>query len=1531
MFGNRNRRRAASNPPLHGSNASASATTAAASAFLKNSSSTASLSSAAAAAALRARPTTPISVADVQTKRTLRRAGSTSSAGSMGSGSARGLPGSQLQRRGSSGSMSERSFREPSPARSPSRSSQPLPSDDAPPVPAIPKNILSHRRSSSLQAPPMRVASPPPISGGRGSSLGAQSRRSGQRTSLSSVEELPSIDRPASRGSVNFSLPTGSRPSSPNPQWSLTSSLQSARSPVIVSPTNQNLVYDPNTRSFLPEYEILAIEQRIRNATNQPVQKKKRIAPKQATGTHLANGTVGGRPRGTAVDAMEAKLNEPSESIPIEQPTALPEQTREPSPTPAPVAEAPRRRRRMKMVMVSDSDSDGDLVSHDPVSSDTDTDVVTQPRAYTPRPTAALSKKPSIVREEREPEEEEEDTLKSKARESLIQEDASPLSSRNASPSPMQISTAGKAYERGQASSPAPLSQVQNHARSDNQPPPANQTNITNGISEPSILPDKARGDRVQSVSPARNAHFAHEPNNLVVKHNPPLRSISPRKSALKSTSILRESSPSADIPRVDNQNASEVSDELSVPRKKAHRVSFDERNVIVGEAAPSTATSSPIVQSPQATKRPWYSIHRGKRKENSVLDIDDDEVMKPRPALPSFGSVREKKAQREVQERPLVKPATPQEYAPPPSPPLFSTTTTEAAEYPTGLSNDHVAGALLSQDAATKNTANISKSREPLPPQVTSVEGNGYFSDSSSVYSLEAGGFGQGTNDTSHDESTSNVGQHDETSSGSAHLDSIQPALSRIPTNERPKTLGGSARVPQVSAIPPPPVVTVTSPPSEWPEIPGGWKHFNSESDGEAQVDKLPTLVEKHAIPPTPASVGVAEPTPEVPQPGSPVLGHIAAENSQSPANHFATEDSEESDDNSIYSDAAEDLSDLEGDGFLSLDAIVDSPMGPTSQVGIAITAPESPTPKSTKQRAYRLVARPAEPEPEAGWQKAQEYWKGLSTEKKRQLELEAMAERDSSESEVEVKSAPNPKKNKAAIKAAGGVGSEGSERHRSSNNERSYMISPGTKADTSHSIPAELADTHMRKSMRDQRATRGSLRGPLQKRHRHTSNLPPELKADPATVDALIKKLSAERAIAASAASGPTAAPNAPALRRQGSADSESSFKRARQANTSDIPAFRNSMRGIRDENPGGRNQSPAGTRRFSLRSLSPASSNFRQTMSPPPSQMRSSMRNAIGPAPTLRGNNPPSGGKSAFRLPGFGRSGPPKQATRPRSGPMRTSRFADSSDEEDSQPAFRSRFVESSDEEDEPLPRRAPSKRFSAPVSGIPERRSAENVESSDLPDSDDEASAPVQKRAQNGVITKPQAQNGTAKPSAGGPALASGSLRRSGSGRGAITPIVSSGRPDKTRRGSIISILRRKKPDPSSKVRKSDAESAARRDTPLERSRSDLAIVRSGSMSPRLQKKNPYLPTRSQSVGGSWPLASNEEGAPFGGDAEGIETAITGGDKDTRPGMGSRRSTAASKIADVGFSNGVGVDGMKKKKKFGALRRMFKLDD
>lgn len=1606
---------------------------------MKNQSSNASLAAAAAGAALRSRPTTPVSVAEVQTKRTMRRTNSNSSMGSVVAGSVQGRPDSKLERRGSSGSMTERTFRDPSP----NRGSDAVPSAaDAPPVPAIPKKIIakSQRRASSQEAPPMRVASPPPMTNGRGSSLGpsggapASPRRNGQRMSgLSKVQEMPGLERTSSSGSVNFSYPTGNRPTSPYGQRKLTSPTPSSRNQGIVSQQKQNMVYDPNTRSFRPEAELLMYEQQVLDASRAPVKKKRSVAP-TAAGSHLAQGTMDGRPRGTAVDGFSTpRVSSPEPKVQTQtKPIAS---TPAPMSPPNPEQPATATKKKRKKVVISDSDAS--------VTSDADiaNDASERPHFNT-RAGALLARKPSTIRERNEEGEEEEDEQgKAQGREAALRKlespsgrSASPLN-RSASPVILPKSNAGRGKPTVAAS--AGGVETRQKARAVSQPPVSQTSPETNGLA-----PD--RPARVQSVSPARKAHFltAHESTNLSVIHTPPARSISPRKSALKTSPSPRGPSPVGGVPGIKPGHGSGISEasetstaasELSVPRKKSVRVSFDDnRNEVVGLAAPTLLTDSPIVASPQS-KKGWFSSMGRKKKDSSAVD-EDDEVMKPRPALPSFGSVREKKT-RDTEDRPLVKPAAlaeDQDFVPaiqveelPQSPasPIFTTATGEAIEYPMGQSLDHGIGAVLAQDSVTKNEANVSKLREPLPPQVTSVEGTGYHSDSSSVYENDA-------SDISRSDSVRN-GPED------VHVESYRALTSPVP--EEPEVGATVAKetnghVPEFAFTEPTPVAEESK--KEWPVMPGGFPSGSDSGNSESVV----STVEHVPTEPKVADMGISEPDPIEHSVTQPIIPYIPE------PLYEETEESEQE-----FSDAAEDLSDMEGDGFMSLNAVVESPMVlPPPAPYARQVEPESPTARTVKERAYKrsqLTRQSSEPDMDEGWEKAQQYWSGLTAEKKRELELAARKNGDLSSSEedsgeetekeiekfvapVAVAAVPVLK---PALKKTAPAAAIELEPQRVSP-ERQYQIKPGQKAGVDgHAVPTMRSsmrqapantsdDVHMRRSMRDSGSNRssrdgkgGSLRssmrnsmrdsqssdasyaatyvepkGALQKKNRPMS-FPAQETEDPAEkhareVQKHVRALSAASASAAAKRNSEVSSVP-PSLRRRGSDASDSSFKRSR--GNKDGSSMRGSMRNPATNRPARPlSPEPVKSSRFSIRSLSPTGSTFRRPFSggggansAPPISMstgRTTMRNRgysnESNTPTLRSTTGTERAKSPLRS--FGGFGGRKAAAAPVAAPKaakvaRSSRFADSSDEEDSSPndrrgGFKSRFGDSSDE-DEPIaaPRqRMTTMRASAPaaaqtqIRGIPRPAGVMDGDSSDLQDSDEEK--PIRSTSNS----KKASASPAGAVSHEGSALANGSLRRSGSGRdamgsrpAAINPNLpsspSTDRPGHKRRPSFMSSILGRKKDKSSGVQKSTIESPARRDTPLERSGSELAAIRQNSPNrPKLQKRttgsyvqgsSTVIPTTNGNsngharpeilrMGSNWPLGKDEEsglgalndseGRPFTSDGTERVGMLNGAGQ--RPDLGNRRATDLSQVGSTRSPAG------KKKKKFGMLRRAFGLD-
>ncbi len=152
--------------------------------------------------------------------------------------------------------------------------------------------------------------------------------------------------------------------------------------------------------------------------------------------------------------------------------------------------------------------------------------------------------------------------------------------------------------------------------------------------------------------------------------------------------------------------------------------MSFDASAVVVGQSAAANDTEPAAASGPQSSsgRRHWYSnIGRSKKKE--AVPLEDDEVMKPRPALPSFGSVRDKKPREvspEAAERPLVRPMLEPTNSPslPATPTLLPTDGSRSESSSIGPSSDHAIGALLQQEQEniSKIPANTSRFREPLP-----------------------------------------------------------------------------------------------------------------------------------------------------------------------------------------------------------------------------------------------------------------------------------------------------------------------------------------------------------------------------------------------------------------------------------------------------------------------------------------------------------------------------------------------------------------------------------------------------------------------------------------------------------------------------------------------------------------------------------------------------------------------------------------------------------------------------------------------
>ncbi|KAK6225002.1 hypothetical protein QIS74_03329 [Colletotrichum tabaci] len=1064
MFGG-SRRHRQPNQPLTAATANPNAATAAASAFARRASSS-SLSSAAAAAALRSRPTTPINVAEVQTKRTQRRSASVSSHGSQDT--RRGM-----HRSPSQSSMTERTFRSPSPHRTP------MTAEDAPPVPTIPDDMRSitnqsssHKRATSLQMQPFRVASQKKQEGA-GSWFGAaaEGNMANVRTSdalmrVASPESRPGAVSPTS--SINFSYPRmpGASPAASPTVESMTMTvsqrLASPRRPESVNSrmtttSDQSLVYDPNSRRMVPKVDLLAREQSVREAAERPVQKKKKKQQQQQqglarSGSHLAKGTVG-RVQGSAVVNEEsAPLAAPRQQqpqvraltgAPVQKTLQNQPQTKEtvlqisapreaPEPAPTPVQASARA------PVVPDRSSTtvdvGPAHQHSASSPEVEQPVVqdvrksdgatilphSEPRQGAP----ILGRKPSTVQEESE------DELTSS-------EDDAELSQEP--PSHREVADVLRAVP---VRSSAPPKQPSLSSESTAVESPVNVSSQRQSSPSQQKQHGSVRNARAQSASPARSARFALGPDQLVIRHEPPPRSVSPRKSAMKhSTSPSRGASPSDESSEASGPSrfGSEVTAaEVPMPRKKSVRVSFDDENTkVVGKSTAKPEIDSPTPPSPQQTKRHWYN-HLGRNRKKDAVALDDDEIMKPRPALPSFGSVREKKPRDAEEERPLVRPLE----SPPPSDPNTPERNQERA-VPNGQSNDYNIGTILSQEQTARNAANISRFREPLPPVVTSLEGSGYYSPTGTDTDDEGDEVFQDLETVQEPECTLPSEQvKEEIIAAHPKLadDTLLPPMQAVPTLD--KSIDRNHReedVPSISVIQPTPTPRETAGNGSadlseqgYFDVPGGFPEDESEdsvSYPRTQPELAAVTKDRHQEQTTVFN-GAATPAELAAQP-------VPAEET-------------ESEGASIYSDAYEDLSDVDGNGFMSLDAVVASPV-PNKvshklyQKAMANSSQQTPVDSHANNIPEdvpdfsQLSGSSQQPEDE--WERAKVYWRGLTSDKRKQLEQEALEEAGA-EGDLEEVVQPVKAKRKRSVRKSDSA----TQQQASVNPERVYQIQPGT-----------------------------------------------------------------------------------------------------------------------------------------------------------------------------------------------------------------------------------------------------------------------------------------------------------------------------------------------------------------------------------------------------------------------------------------------------------------------------------------------------
>ena len=899
-----------------------------------------------------------------------------------------------------------------------------------------------------------------------------------------------------------------------------------------------------------------------------------------------------------------------------------------------------------------------------------------------PRAAGMLMKQPSVVREDPEAEEQAEAST------------SPPSQPKDYRQNTKALTTPAKSYV-----TPAP------HQRSASLDVPRNNAD---------------RGRNI-SVSPQRSAHFSPSPILKPEMHVPPPRDISPAKSALKHSpsSSVRGNSPMATLVTAGTGFVQGPSGETSedgmssvtsqdglwpIKKKKSARVSFDEQPHVV--QSPSTIALLP-----------------------PVGESDDDRTMKPRPALPSFGSVRRNQVQAEPAEK-----------------------VTEIPPARHETSSDHAIGGILRNISLSNNNSG----NEPLPPEVTSKEPAGYISDESSEGEVPA----------VPATAAAELGDGHTTYTYAAEPESKDFATEAVTTTNDTAERLDNGDVPTFNLLPP------------TPGLDDEQKQLGEQEESANTSPRPRKSMEGFSVPgsfiddDSDDEVSNTEPAASAPQPDS--LGtrataeDSAATQTVTPVHLPQPDDSqqqlsdidEDSDDSAAFSDAVEDPDDLEDEGgFASLDAIVESPAArpskaeTTAKTNAAREAPESSSATQAEQKP-------------GDWGDATAYWSQLSRERREQIEKAHLPPADDVKAVPVAVAAKKPKAVKKQPKT--------SQQPAQPAMKKSMRAQPGStqpapqtpttmkKSMRAQPIPAPVpADegVHMRRSMRDGPPPKRpqseyiAPKGVLQdqtKRPSSSGGLPTSSagaalrSSRPQTSTSALNQDSSFPTLQPKTTSQKQTRPEQPQvsarlqreLAKADDSDSESSFKKRRRGGSDATAAsegrysMKRSMRSasvdqappMPDRRPSSPTVGGRGRGSFSLRSLSPQGSFFGRSK---PTNTRDSLRDTssdAGTGTTLRGP-PVSRARSSMQS---SRSAKPTPAPAPTSKSRFKSRFADSDDDDEDNkrgPAvYKSRFADSDDEDEPASPAVIPADL--TPVRGIPRRQGQDDGDSTDLEDEDDD---------------------------------------------------------------------------------------------------------------------------------------------------------------------------------------------------------------
>ncbi|OAG44268.1 hypothetical protein AYO21_01264 [Fonsecaea monophora] len=1472
--------------------ASASAHLAATQAFLNSRASQANLSASAAAQALRTMSPTPTPVDQIQTKRMIQRQASSGSLSSSARGRGRG----GLQRQNSSGSMTERTFRTPSPSPARPVSHSGL---QAPPLPTIPQHFAppppppttppkkKKKRASSQEAPQPRVLSPPPVRpSNRGQSLDRYGSPHQQQPLAPNVQrntpvsQSNDLERVDSRNSINFSRPLSPRPQSPVAQSPM------AHSPVIV---NGDRSHFSDVAQGISPTQAGEIQHDLVQTANQTVKKKKKkVANSAVEGGHLQTGTMASRPIVHSLEPIpEPQIQTPSDQQPLV-----------------------RTKKKKKPTFNGDS-IDSPATESSRTDSDSDSNVERKRERRTQRASGILQKQPSIVREDWEGEQQEQASPLHASQGADTNTNTAPeVTLRNQVKSPTDAIDPPRKTES--AISPSAPNQFRSpqtqetHAQAGREESPASTSHLQ--VTEP-------QNTRGTSLSPSRSTRFSDRLSSDLAagrKHEPPPRSISPAKPALKHHSptpaFSRGEPRGASVTPSESSDISSASADGPLKRKKSVRVSFEVQPEIVGTAA---SVQSPA-DSPSREKKGWLGLGKAKSTQNTLSSNDDMEVlMKPRPQLPSFGSVRGQKF-RDINDSNTTQiPRSPPETRGPPAEGKITTSSATSSETSstytsnlvTGVSSDHAVGAIFAQEARkTLGKASATPNNEPLPPEVTSVEGMVSFSDEE--------------NDSSDAEET----MPEPLARGPSELETLagtkassakatdQPASFELPQTE----------VPVVSVSPPTPAEEAKPNDQYLVEVPGGFPVSADNLAGKG--DELRTA---RGAPP------VASVTPDL-------------------DSHAATEavDDDVSDNDSIYSDAAEDPSEMEGMGFGSIDAIVESPIVSPPAL---LTSPESPLAPVSSSNSHD--ARGA-----GSWEETQAHWSGIAEQTRylpsqhtienrpappttgynvpqpvripdqEPLQMRTIEPATTAYSKITQPAQPRParapaskssasqprrkKKTPAAIAAAASVpaAAAAAQRLPDSPLQRKMQPSAYPTIETHNLGYAAAAAAPFRQSMRassppeTEPAFRKTMRNENRNSMPASTVAPPQQRRSQTLIStapnqpraALQKKHMPLPAAAATSVVSARTQPVRPVLSND--SDSESSFRKARRSKstTGGKYTMRRSMRGS-DE------PTLRGDRLNGVRSVSPVG---RRPFSPPDGShtMRTSMRGSIDNVPTLRASNDVRRSSSMFS-----RRQPNTATTLSMSlgGQNNRSRILDSDDEDEppQRSKWRSRFADDSDD-DTDVPQ-------FTPVRGIPRRNN--DADSTDLDDSSDEERAKTQAAPK---LQIPQVN--TAAPAGSAEALSPNSEKKRG-----LLGMFRSKKPKEESPSLVVdSPLKPLKTTDTNKASRLGFASNAERDQAIALARAKLEASKElqnpgGQQHGHAKLHRRHMPERVMSD--SWPLPPTlptDNARPSTMDGPPTRNGTT------RLNQGSMRKPDE-------FAEAIGRSG--KKKKFPMLRKAFGLKD